>query len=101
MDRRVPPGIAGDAGAAQEVDRPMRSPRVCAAIAIVLAIVRLAGQQPAPQTGAPAPDAQTFVPPNFIGNPMDPPAVKVPDGFAPIFNGRTLAGWHVSRTNHH
>jgi hypothetical protein len=79
----------------------MRSPRVCAAIAIVLAIVRLVGQQPAPQTAAPAPGAQTFVPPNFIGNPMDPPAVKVPDGFAPIFNGRTLAGWHVSRTNHH
>jgi hypothetical protein len=25
----------------------------------------------------------------------------VPDGFTPIFNGVNLAGWHVSRTNHH
>jgi hypothetical protein len=26
---------------------------------------------------------------------------KVPDGFTPIFNGKDLSGWHVSRTNHH
>jgi hypothetical protein len=26
---------------------------------------------------------------------------KVPDGFTPIFNGKDLTGWHVSRTNHH
>jgi hypothetical protein len=25
----------------------------------------------------------------------------VPEGFTPIFNGRNLAGWHISRTNHH
>ena len=25
----------------------------------------------------------------------------MPEGFTPLFNGRTLAGWHVSRTNHH
>lgn len=32
------------------------------------------------------------------------PIVKtgaVPDGFAPLFNGRDLTGWHVSRTTHH
>ena len=28
-------------------------------------------------------------------------AAQVPDGFEPIFNGRNLAGWHMSLTNHH
>lgn len=26
---------------------------------------------------------------------------QIPDGFAPIFNGKNLDGWHISRTNHH
>ncbi len=26
---------------------------------------------------------------------------KVPEGFSPIFNGKNLSGWHISRTNHH
>jgi hypothetical protein len=26
---------------------------------------------------------------------------KVPPGFQPIFNGKNLMGWHVSKTNHH
>lgn len=26
---------------------------------------------------------------------------KVPEGFTPIFNGKDLSGWHVSKTNHH
>ena len=26
---------------------------------------------------------------------------RVPEGFTPIFNGKDLTGWHVSRTNHH
>jgi hypothetical protein len=26
---------------------------------------------------------------------------QLPAGFAPIFNGKDLAGWHISRTNHH
>jgi hypothetical protein len=25
----------------------------------------------------------------------------IPDGFTPIFNGKDLTGWHVSKTNHH
>jgi hypothetical protein len=25
----------------------------------------------------------------------------IPPGFTPIFNGRNLAGWHISLTNHH
>lgn len=28
-------------------------------------------------------------------------APPVPEGFTPIFNGRDLTGWHVSKTNHH
>jgi hypothetical protein len=26
---------------------------------------------------------------------------KIPPGFTPIFNGRDIAGWHISRTVHH
>ncbi len=26
---------------------------------------------------------------------------KVPVGFTPIFNGKDLTGWHISKTNHH
>ena len=28
-------------------------------------------------------------------------AAGVPDGFSPLFNGKDLAGWHVSQVNHH
>jgi hypothetical protein len=42
----------------------------------------------------PAPDAGFYVPP-------PDPGPKVPDGFTPIFNGKDLTGWHVSKTNHH
>ncbi len=47
---------------------------------------------------APAATAQI---PGFIGKPVDPPPMHVPDGFTPIFNGKDLTGWHVSKTNHH
>jgi hypothetical protein len=30
-----------------------------------------------------------------------PQAMKIPEGFRPIFDGKTLKGWHLSRTNHH
>jgi hypothetical protein len=26
---------------------------------------------------------------------------NIPEGFTPLFNGRDLSGWHVSKTNHH
>jgi hypothetical protein len=39
--------------------------------------------------------------PGFIGNPIAPPAMNIPAGFTPIFNGKDLTGWHVSKTNHH
>ncbi len=33
--------------------------------------------------------------------PPPDPGPKIPDGFTPIFNGKDLTGWHVSKTNHH
>lgn len=33
--------------------------------------------------------------------PIAPPKPFVPEGFTPLFNGESLAGWHVSKTNHH
>jgi hypothetical protein len=32
---------------------------------------------------------------------IDAPAPRVPDGFTPIFNGRDLSGWHVSKEARH
>ena len=32
---------------------------------------------------------------------IDDPGPRIPEGFTPIFNGKDLTGWHVSRTNHH
>ena len=29
------------------------------------------------------------------------PPIQIPQGFTPIFNGKDLAGWHISKTNHH
>ncbi len=66
--------------------------------AALCAATPLSGQQAAGPQGQTSP---TFFPPNYIGWEVDPAPVKVPDGFTPIFNGRSLAGWHVSRTNHH
>jgi len=48
--------------------------------------------------GQQAPAAQ---PPGFIGNAIQPPAMHIPEGFTPIFNGKDLTGWHISKTNHH
>ena len=48
-------------------------------------------QTPASSTGG----ASTF----YVPPPDEGP--KVPAGFTPIFNGKDLTGWHVSKTNHH
>jgi hypothetical protein len=47
---------------------------------------------------APPGQAGAVVP---AGPAIDDPGPRVPDGFTPIFNGKDLTGWHVSRTNHH
>lgn len=28
-------------------------------------------------------------------------SAQIPEGFTPLFNGRDLTGWHISRTTHH
>ena len=33
--------------------------------------------------------------------PVDASAARVPLGFTPVFNGKDLSGWHISRINHH
>jgi hypothetical protein len=48
----------------------------------------------AAQTPAPATSNVWQVPPTDQGP-------KIPEGFTPIFNGKDLSGWHVSKTNHH
>ena len=35
------------------------------------------------------------------GPAIDDPGPTIPEGFTPIFNGKDLTGWHVSKTNHH
>lgn len=61
----------------------------------VTALVSLAAMQ---RAAGPAGTAQI---PGFIGNEVQPPKMNVPAGFTPIFNGKDLTGWHVSKTNHH
>jgi hypothetical protein len=96
----------------------MRTRQLLVALTFLLAAriaVPTAGPQAqpvTPQGSSPAPTVQTgqsgqrgeiptFFPPNYIGYAVTPPPPKVPEGFTPIFNGTSLAGWHVSRTNHH
>jgi hypothetical protein len=39
--------------------------------------------------------------PDYRKTVVEPPAPKIPDGFTPIFNGKDLTGWHVSREARH
>ena len=48
--------------------------------------------QAGPQTAAAPATAQTNI---------ADPGPTIPEGFTPIFNGKDLTGWHVSKTNHH
>ena len=94
---------------------------VCAAGCLVASLVSVTAQQappPAPAQGAaPAagrgqgagPAAQPAPPPAPGGLFPRPHAMAdllndkggIPEGFTPIFNGKDLSGWHVSKTNHH
>ena len=72
----------------------MRGP-LAVSISFALGTIAMSGQQPSTTTAG-----QPNIP-GFIGKPIDPPPVKIPEGFTPIFNGKDLTGWHVSKTNHH
>src|SRR5512139_886566 len=82
--------------------------------ALVLALVMIplsAQQPPAGQrgAGAAAGAAAQAAPRAAMGGrgvvavpqTNDEPPAKIPVGFTPIFNGKDLTGWHVSKTNHH
>jgi hypothetical protein len=66
-----------------------------ASVIVAAASVPVATQQ-AGQSGAPAAQPAVTVPAI-----IQPPAPFVPEGFTPLFNGKDLTGWHISRTNHH
>ena len=53
----------------------------------------------APLRGAQRPGAP--VPAAAVPAPISPSKPFAPEGFTPLFNGESLSGWHVSRTNHH
>ena len=63
-----------------------------------IALTALASLALAQRTTAPPGTSQI---PGFIGHEVQPPKMHVPEGFTPIFNGKDLTGWHVSKTNHH
>jgi hypothetical protein len=63
----------------------------------------VARQQPA---NPPAQPQITLAPglrevPDYRKTVVEPPAPKIPDGFTPIFNGKDLTGWHVSKEARH
>jgi len=80
---------------------------------IVLALVMLPlfAQQPGGQTGGAQVGAavgrggqqggQGGRSPVAVPQSNEDPLPKIPVGFTPIFNGKDLTGWHVSKTNHH
>lgn len=70
------------------------------AIAIVSAIaVGHAAQTPAIPNIQLGPGLREV--PDYRKVTVDAPEQKVPDGFTPIFNGRDLSGWHVSKEARH
>jgi hypothetical protein len=81
-------------------------------ILALLFIPLVAQQQQSGQTGtAPQAGAQTGRggqpgsrggrPPQAVPQSNEDPLPKIPIGFTPIFNGKDLTGWHISKTNHH
>jgi 3-keto-disaccharide hydrolase len=87
----------------------MTSRRVIHVVSLVAALgagtslVVAAQQTP---SSAPAQPQITLAPglrevPDYRKTVVEPPAPRVPDGFTPIFNGKDLAGWHVSKAARH
>lgn len=66
---------------------------------VAAGVVQAGAQAPAgtqAPAGRPAAPAAASVPAVIAA-----PKPFVPEGFTPLFDGESLAGWHVSRTNHH
>jgi hypothetical protein len=69
-----------------------------------------ARQSPPPQApSAPTAPAQPTIllapglreVPDYRKVAAEPPPAKIPDGFTPLFNGKDLSGWHISKTARH
>ncbi|MDB5437713.1 MAG: hypothetical protein JWM33_140, partial [Caulobacteraceae bacterium] len=73
----------------------MKVSRTLGALAGVMVLAALTPGQMA--MGAAAPRTVQYVP----VPPTTPGAGSIPEGFTRIFDGKTTAGWHPSRTNHH
>ena len=79
---------------------------VCAAAGAVVTLH--AGQAPpaAQPPATPTPPTILLAPglrevPDYRKVDAAPPAPSIPEGFTPIFNGKDLSGWHVSKTARH
>lgn len=78
-------------------------------VALVIAAVAAASWTIVARQQAANPPAQpqiTLAPglrevPDYRKTVVEPPAPKIPDGFTPIFNGKDLTGWHVSKEARH
>src|SRR5512140_91547 len=72
---------------------------------LALLILPLFAQQRGGQAGAGAPPAAAPArggrTPAAVPQVNEDPLPKIPVGFTPIFDGKDLTGWHVSKTNHH
>jgi hypothetical protein len=86
---------------------------IAGVVALAVVLIPLFAQQPqAGQAGAP-PQAGAAGPgqgargagggrgPVAVPTSNEDPLPRIPVGFTPIFNGKDLTGWHVSKTNHH
>jgi hypothetical protein len=77
----------------------------------VVGLTVIAAQQPAQGTQSQAGrGGQPATPPPMPGGLPPRPQTEadllndkggIPEGFTPIFNGKDLSGWHISKTNHH
>jgi hypothetical protein len=83
---------------------------VVVGVASVGMTIAVAGRQGGPAAGqaptAPAQPQITLAPglrevPDYRKTVVEPPAPKIPAGFTPIFNGKDLTGWHVSKAARH
>lgn len=75
--------------------RPAFGVLCAAAIGAAVWIAAPVAQQPPPDNAALGQPHRALSETEMIQAPA------VPEGFTPIFNGKDLTGWHVSKTNHH
>lgn len=78
------------------IEVPMAGDALTKAQPAMDALDALDAELDAKQRAAAAPRARKY---ELIPVPAE--SAAVPAGFTPIFNGRDLTGWHISKTNHH